>query len=73
TFVEPVDFIADFDGIIPIEKQPKGRLRYWLGKIIQFPIGERWLAISASAVIGGAAFTFAIMPILAAISGIVVY
>ncbi|NDA03340.1 MAG: CDP-alcohol phosphatidyltransferase family protein, partial [Burkholderiaceae bacterium] len=73
TFVEPVDFIADFDGIIPIEKQPKGRLRYWLGKIIQFPIGERWLAISASAVIGGAAFTFTIMPILAAISGIVVY
>lgn len=73
TFVEPIDFIADFDGIIPIEKQPKGRLRYWLGKIIQFPIGERWLAISASAVIGGAAFTFTIMPILAAISGIVVY
>ena len=72
-FVEPIDFSADFDGIIPSEKQPKGRLRYWLGKIIQFPIGERWLAISASAVIGGAAFTFTIMPILAAISAIVVY
>jgi hypothetical protein len=73
TFVEPVDFTSDFDGIIPNEKQPKGRLRYWLGKIIQFPIGERWLAISASVVIGGAAFTFTIMPILAAISAIVVY
>jgi hypothetical protein len=73
TFVEPVDFSADFDGIIPTERQPKGRLRYWLGKIIQFPIGERWLAISASAVIGGAAFTFTIMPILAAISAIVVF
>jgi len=73
TFVEPIDFSADFDGIIPTERQPKGRLRYWLGKVIQFPIGERWLAISASAVIGGAAFTFTIMPILAAISAIVVY
>jgi hypothetical protein len=73
TFVEPIDFSADFDGIIPSERQPKGRLRYWLGKIIQFPIGERWLAISASAVIGGAAFTFTIMPILAAISAVVVY
>ena len=65
TFVEPVDFMAEFDGIVPVENVEKGRLRYWLGKIIQFPIGERWLVISASAVIGGAAFTFTIMPILA--------
>ncbi|MEY4206801.1 MAG: hypothetical protein RL255_638, partial [Actinomycetota bacterium] len=57
-FESPVAFMADFDGIVPTEREPKGRLRYWLGKIIQFPIGERWLAISASAVIGGAAFTF---------------
>jgi hypothetical protein len=33
-----------------------------------FPIGERWLAISAYSVIGGAAFTFTIMPILSLIS-----
>ena len=72
-FANPVEFMADFDGIIPTEREPKGRLRYWLGKIIQFPIGERWLAISASAVIGGAAFTFTIMPILAFISAVVVY
>lgn len=69
----PVDFMADFDGIIPSERLPKGRLRYWLGKIIQFPIGERWLVISASAVIGGATLTFIVMPILALISAIVVY
>jgi len=68
-----VEFMADFDGIIPSERLPKGRLRYWLGKIIQFPIGERWLVISATAVIGGAAFTFTAMPILALISAIVVY
>jgi phosphatidylglycerophosphate synthase len=73
TFQKPVDFTSNFDGIIPTERDPKGRLRYWLGKIIQFPIGERWLAISASAIIGGAAFTFTIMPILAAISAFVVF
>lgn len=72
-FKVPVDFMAEFDGIVPIEREPKGRLRYWLGKIIQFPIGERWLVISASAVIGGAAFTFTIMPILAFISAVVVF
>jgi hypothetical protein len=72
-FVNPVDFMADFDGIVPSEHEPKGRLRYWLGKIIQFPIGERWLVISASAVIGGAQFTFIAMPILALISALVVY
>ena len=72
-FTTPVDFLAEFDGIVPTEREPKGRLRYWLGKIIQFPIGERWLVISASAVIGGAAFTFTIMPILAFISAVVVF
>ena len=72
-FTTPVDFMAEFDGIIPTEREPKGRLRYWLGKIIQFPIGERWLVISASAVIGGAAFTFTIMPILAFISAAFVF
>lgn len=72
-FEIPVAFMADFDGIVPTEREPKGRLRYWLGKIIQFPIGERWLAISASAVIGGAAFTFTVMPILAFISAVVVF
>ena len=72
-FLAPVDYAADFDGIVPTESEPKGRLRYWLGKIIQFPIGERWLVISTSAVIGGASFTFTVMPILAAISALVVY
>ena len=72
-FLAPIDYAADFDGIVPTEREPQGRLRYWLGKIIQFPIGERWLVISASAVIGGASFTFTVMPMLAAISALVVY
>ena len=72
-YSEPIDFLSSFDGVIPSEREAKGRLRYWLGKIIQFPIGERWLVIGASAVIGGATFTFTVMPILALISMVVVY
>ena len=72
-FTKSVDFMAESDGIIPLERPPQGRLRYWLGKIVQFPIGERWLVISASSVIGGAAFTFTIMPILSFISIFVVF
>ena len=73
TLKNKVDFLADFDGIVPTERTPQGRLRYWLGKIIQFPIGERWLVISVASVIGGASFTFTVMPILAFISAIVVF
>ena len=69
----PIDFMAESDGIVPTEREPKGRRRYWLGKMIQFPIGERWLVISVSAVIGGAAFTFTIMPVLAFISAVFVF
>ena len=68
-----IDFKLANDGFVPIKIAKKSRLQYWAKKVIQFPIGERWLAISASAVIGGAAFTFTIMPILAAISIIVVF
>jgi len=70
---DPIEYLSSFDGVVPSEREAKGRLRYWLGKIIQFPIGERWLVIGASAVIGGAAFTFTVMPILAFISIIFVY
>ena len=66
--LEPLDFEVKNDGYINIEKEKKSRLEYWSKKAVQFPIGERWLVISASSVIGGAAFTFTIMPILALIS-----
>ncbi len=68
-----IDFKQANDGFVPIKKAKKSRLQYWAKKAVQFPIGERWLVISASSVIGGAAFTFTIMPILAAISIIVVF
>jgi hypothetical protein len=38
-----------------------------------FPIGERWLAISFTAAVGGAMLTFTVMPILALISMAWVY
>ena len=68
-----IDFKQANDGFVPLKKAKKSRLQYWAKKAVQFPIGERWLVISASSVIGGAAFTFTIMPILAVISIIVVF
>jgi phosphatidylglycerophosphate synthase len=79
----PVDFTAEWDGIEksadydessePGKKSFLRLARYWIGKMVIFPIGERWLAISATAVIGGAMFTFIAMPVLALISMAWVY
>ena len=79
----PIDFMAEWDGITnekevldPEAEEPsyfKMRVRYWLGKIIIFPIGERWLAISFTAAVGGALFTFTLLPLLALFSMIWVY
>ena len=66
--LEPLDFNLKNDGFVSVEREKKTRLEYWSKKALQFPIGERWLVISASSVIGGAAFTFTIMPILSLIS-----
>jgi phosphatidylserine synthase len=78
----PVDFMAEWDGVTAqLEERDsddehavtKKRIRYWLGKIVVFPIGERWLAISFTAAVGGALFTFTVLPILALISLLWVY
>jgi len=78
----PVDFMAEWDGITaqleefdPEDKNAytKRRIRYWLGKIVIFPIGERWLAISFTAAVGGALFTFTALPLLALFSMVWVY
>ena len=66
--LEPLDFNLKNDGFVSVEREKKTRLEYWSKKALQFPIGERWLVISASSVIGGAAFTFTVMPILSLIS-----
>jgi hypothetical protein len=78
----PVDFMAEWDGITAQleELDPeddfayaKRRIRYWLGRIVIFPIGERWLAISFTAAVGGAVFTFTALPLLALFSMVWVY
>jgi len=78
----PVDFMADWDGITAQLEEldadeehayTKRRIRYWLGKIVIFPIGERWLAISVTAAVGGALFTFTALPLLALFSMVWVY
>jgi hypothetical protein len=78
-----VDFMAKWDGVEQKDdsedsdhsdpKDLKRRIRYWLGKMVVFPIGERWLLISATAAIGGALLTFTAMPIFAFISMFWVY
>ena len=68
-----IDFNQASDGFIPVDKVKKSRFEYWAKKALQFPIGERWLVISASSVIGGAAFTFTVMPILATISIVAIF
>jgi hypothetical protein len=78
----PVDFMAEWDGITAqlegldsddANAYTKKRIRYWLGKIVVFPIGERWLAISFTAAVGGALFTFTALPLLALFSMVWVY
>ena len=68
TQLQPLDFEIKNDGYVSTEREKKSRFEYWSKKAVQFPIGERWLIISVSSVIGGAAFTFTIMPILALLS-----
>jgi hypothetical protein len=78
----PVDFMAEWDGLTAQMEAldsddehafTKKRIRYWLGKIVIFPIGERWLAISFTAAVGGALFTFTALPLLALFSMVWVY
>ena len=68
SYLAPLDFNLKNDGYISVEREKKTRLEYWSKKAVQFPIGERWLVISATSVIGGAKFTFTAMPILSLIS-----
>ena len=78
----PVDFMAEWDGVTTQLEEvdtddeqalTKMRVRYWLGKVVIFPIGERWLAISFTAAVGGALLTFTVLPLLALFSMVWVY
>ena len=68
SYLAPLDFNLKNDGYVSVEREKKSRFEYWSKKAVQFPIGERWLVISATSVIGGAKFTFIVMPILSLFS-----
>jgi hypothetical protein len=71
--LQALPFEIKSDGYVVVEREKRTRFEYWSKKALHFPIGERWLAISASSVLGGAAFTFTIMPILSLISLVLVF
>lgn len=71
--LEELDFNISNDSRMSEERESKGSLRYWLGKVLNLPIGERWLLISLSAAIGGAQFTFIALPLAALISIAIVF
>jgi len=50
-------FVAD-DGFSEPQWRGESDFKYWVKKILNFPIGERWLAISVLAAIGGGEWVF---------------
>jgi hypothetical protein len=50
-------FIAD-DGFSAPSWRGESEFKYWVKKVLNFPIGERWLAISILAAIGGGEWVF---------------
>lgn len=71
--LSPLAFNVALDARESREADPRGRFLFWLGKILNFPIGERWLLISLTAAIGGAKFTFTALPLVALISIAIVF
>jgi len=56
------------DGYSSPQWRGEGDFKYWVKKILNFPIGERWLAISVFAAIGGGALVFPGMLFLGLVS-----
>ncbi len=56
------------DGFSAPQWRGESEFKYWVKKILNFPIGERWLAISVLAAIGGGEWVFPGMLILGTIS-----
>ncbi|MFM8841477.1 MAG: CDP-alcohol phosphatidyltransferase family protein, partial [Actinomycetota bacterium] len=52
------DIFAHDDGFNEPELRGESEFKYWVKKILNFPIGERWLAISVLAAIGGGKWVF---------------
>lgn len=56
------------DGYSSPQWRGESDFKYWVKKILNFPIGERWLAISVLAAIGGGALVFPGMLFLGLVS-----
>jgi hypothetical protein len=50
-------FVTD-DGFSEPQWRGESEFKYWVKKILNFPIGERWLAISVLAAVGGGEWVF---------------
>lgn len=56
------------DGFSAPSWRGESELKYWIKKILNFPIGERWLAISVLAALGGGEWVFPGMLLLGLVS-----
>lgn len=52
------DLFAEDDGFSAPQWRGESEFKYWVKKILNFPIGERWLVISVLAAIGGGEWVF---------------
>ena len=52
------DIFVEDDGFNEPQWRGESEFKYWVKKILNFPIGERWLAISLLAAIGGGEWVF---------------
>lgn len=56
-----IDIGQSDDGFSSQNWRGESEVKYWIKKILNFPIGERWLAISILAALGGGELLFPVM------------
>ncbi|MGA1705828.1 MAG: CDP-alcohol phosphatidyltransferase family protein [Candidatus Nanopelagicaceae bacterium] len=62
------DIHGEDDGFSAPQWRGESEFKYWVKKVLNFPIGERWLAISVLAAIGGGELVFPGMLFLGSVS-----
>ena len=59
--LQKIDINQSDDGFTSPNWHGESEIKYWIKKILNFPIGERWLAISILAAFGGGELLFPVM------------
>jgi hypothetical protein len=59
--LQKLDIDQSDDGYTSPNWRGESEIKYWVKKILNFPIGERWLAISVLAAVGGGELLFPVM------------